>query len=152
WSDFDSVLLLDFGRVGWAASWGIITILCYYGYLPWINGFLAHPAWMPLVRMTYGAYLLHPLVIKLAAGTSVQYYTFSGMELCYRLIGNCCMAYGLAVILWCLIERPIMTLTTAGLKNRSSSAKTESSSSSPNLDARNQSASRGSLADQREDA
>ena len=24
------------------------------------------------------------------------------------------MAYGLAVILWCLIERPIMTLTTAG--------------------------------------
>ncbi|CAJ1336319.1 unnamed protein product [Effrenium voratum] len=152
WSDFDSVLLLDFGRVGWAASWGIITILCYYGYLPWINGFLAHPAWTPLVRMTYGAYLLHPLVIKLAAGTSVQYYTFSGMELCYRLIGNCCMAYGLAVVLWCLIERPIMTLTTAGLKNRSSSAKTESSSSSPNLDARNQSASRGSLADQREDA
>lgn len=107
-------------------------------------------------------------VIKLAAGTSVQYYTFSGMvmasdfgglvmiqwltsslsqqprtfataslESCLRdgkgsghkgahgksnvfsccgavLWGNCLMAYASAIALWCLIERPIMTLTTAG--------------------------------------
>lgn len=133
WNDFDSVLFLDFGRVAWAMSWATITLLCYYGYLPWTNAFLAHPGWIPFVRLTYGAYLLHPLVIKLAAGTSVQYYTFSGMDVCYRFIGNCLMAYASAIALWCLIERPIMTLTTAGLKPRAIGQKVESSNSRPAL-------------------
>eukprot|EP00438_Fugacium_kawagutii_P031107 Skav231827 [mRNA] locus=scaffold136:104649:109706:- [translate_table: standard] len=93
WNDFESILLLDVGRVAWALSWAVITILCYYGYLSWTNAFLAHPGWTPLVRLTYGAYLLHPLA---------------------QALGNCLMAYASAVALWCLIERPIMTLTTAG--------------------------------------
>lgn len=134
WNDFESILLLDFGRVAWALSWAAITILCYYGCLPWTNSFLAHPAWTPLARLTYGAYLLHPLVIKLAAGTSVQYYTFSGMEVCYRFVGNCFMAFSSAIALWCLIERPVMTLTSAGLKKPQASArKIESSNSGPTL-------------------
>ncbi|CAE7762828.1 nrf-6 [Symbiodinium pilosum] len=115
WNDLDSVLLLDFGRLLWALAWAVITLLCYYGHLPRINSFLSHRFWTPFVRLTYGAYLMHPLVIKLAAGTSVQFYTFSGMDICYRFIGNCSIAYASAVGLWCFIERPLMTLTTAGL-------------------------------------
>lgn len=134
WNDFESILLLDVGRVAWALAWAVITVLCYYGYLPLTNAFLSHPGWTPFVRLTYGAYLLHPLVIKLAAGTSVQYYTFSGMEVCYRFIGNCLMAYASAIALWCLIERPIMTLTTAGLKPRAIQQKIESSNSGPALE------------------
>lgn len=132
---------------------------------------------MPIILSAVVDQWIPSEVIKLAAGTSVQYYTFSGMvmasdfgglamiqwltsslsqqprtfataslESCLRdgkgsgpwapwapfrckgahgksnvfsccgavLWGNCLMAYASAIALWCLIERPIMTLTTAG--------------------------------------
>jgi len=118
WNDFVSILYLDFGRILWAVCWATITILCYYGYLPFVDGFLSKPFWTPLARLTYGAYLLHPLVIKLGAGTALQYYTFSGLELAYRHLSNAVFAYSGAVLLWVLVERPVMTLTAATLKRR----------------------------------
>ncbi|CAE7252500.1 nrf-6 [Symbiodinium natans] len=131
WNDFESILLLDFGRLFWALAWSVITLLCYYGRLPLVNGFLAHRFWAPFVRLTYGAYLMHPLVIKLAAGTAVQYYTFSGMDVCYRFIGNCSIAYACAVGLWCFIERPLMTFTTAGLRKPRAASERKGSATSP---------------------
>ena len=38
-------------------------------------------------------------------------------DVCYRFMGNCFMAYTAAIGLWCFIERPIMTFTSAGLKS-----------------------------------
>merc|ERR1719382_2041572 len=116
WGDLASVLYLDFGRMAWAMCWAVITLLCYYGHLPAVNGFLSHRLWTPLARLTYGAYLLHPLVIKLAAGRALHYYTFSGMDMFYRHFGNVVCAYGGAVVLWALVERPTMTFTSAMMK------------------------------------
>jgi peptidoglycan/LPS O-acetylase OafA/YrhL len=105
-----SVLYIDFSRPIWAVCCAVITLLCYYDYLPLVNGFLSHPYWTPLARLTYGAYLVHPLVIKLAAGMAVQYYTFTALDLVSRWFGNIIMAYSGSVVLWCLVERPCMTI------------------------------------------
>lgn len=118
WSDWISMLYLNFGRPLWALCWAVIMLLCYYGYLPMVDNFLSHWTWTPLVRLTYGAYLLHPLVIKLAAGRALQYYTFSTEDMCYRFCGNFVCAYGGAVVLWALVERPMMTITTTMLKSQ----------------------------------
>lgn len=113
WSDFASVMYLDFGRMLWAMCWAVITLLCYYGYLPVIDGFLSLPLWTPLARLTYGVYLLHPLVIKLAAGTAMQYYTFSAQDMFYRSLTNTICSFIGSVLLWMLVERPIVTLTSS---------------------------------------
>merc|ERR1712100_230610 len=91
-------------------AWAVLTILCYYGYMPVLDGFLAHSFWTPFARLTYGAYLVHPLVIKLAAGRALQFYTFDTLGLAYRLVGNCGAAYCGSVLLWVLVERPCMTI------------------------------------------
>merc|ERR1712232_805653 len=116
WGDVVSAIYLTFSRPLWAACWAVITLLCYYDLIPLVNGFLAHPWWTPLARLTYGAYLVHPMVIKLAAGRSHQFYNFSMMDLMYRTAGNCVMAYMGAAALWVLVERPAMTITSALLK------------------------------------
>merc|ERR1712151_719418 len=103
-------------------AWAITTILCYYDYLPLVNGFLAHRMWTPLARLTYGAYLCHPIVIKMTAGNATQYYNFSGMDLFYRWFGNSTLAYGGALLLWCLVERPMMTFTSMLLKTKKPAA------------------------------
>merc|ERR1712217_63005 len=104
--------------MGWAVSWAVITILCYYDYLPLVNSFLSHWMWTPFARLTYGAYLVHPLIIKLAAGTSTQYYNYSSLDLFCRWLGNSTIAFGCSLLLWCLLERPTMTLTSQFLKKK----------------------------------
>lgn len=116
WTNLPSLLYIDFARPLWSICFVVITFLCYYDYLPMVNGFLSHRFWTPFARLTYGAYLTHPMVIKLSAGTSTQFYTFSGLDLFYRFGGNCILAFSGAVLLWALVERPAMTLTSAALK------------------------------------
>jgi len=118
WSDMESFFYLTFSRPIWAACWALLTFLCYYGHAPATNAFLAHRLWTPFARLTYGAYLCHPLCIKLTAGCLVQYYTFSGMDLTYRMMGNTLLAYSCSFVVWCVIERPMMTFTTALIKSK----------------------------------
>lgn len=118
WNDVESFLYLTFSRPLWAICWAVVTFLCYYGHSPMTNMFLSHRFWTPFARLTYGAYLCHPLVIKLTAGCMVQYYTFSGMDLAYRMMGNAILAYGCSFLVWSFIERPMMTFTTALIKSK----------------------------------
>jgi len=118
WKDWQSTLFLTFSRPVWGACWAVMTFLCYYGHVPLTNAILSHRFWTPFARLTYGAYLCHPLVIKLAGACSVQYYTFSGMDELYRMTGNAIMAYSASFVVWCYIERPMMTFTTAMIKSK----------------------------------
>merc|ERR1712070_779545 len=110
WGSVVSVLYINLSRPVWAMCWAAIALLCYYDCLPRVNTFLSHSFWTPLARLTYGAYLVHPLIIKLAAARSLQYYTFSSSDMTYRLLGNIIMAYSGSTLLWVLVERPCMTL------------------------------------------
>jgi len=110
WGSSTSVSYLVFSRPVWAMCHAAITLLCYYDYLPIVNGFLAHPCWTPFARLTYGAYLVHPMVIKLSCGRALQYFTFNSWDMMYRAFGNFVMAYTGSVLLWVLVERPCMTI------------------------------------------
>jgi len=118
WSDNTSFLYMVFSRTVWAACWAILTFLCYFGQAPVTNWILSHPIWTPFARLTYGAYLCHPLVIKLASGSAEQYYNFNGMFLVYHVTGNILCSYGCSFLVWCMVERPMMTFTTALIKSK----------------------------------
>jgi len=122
WSIFTSIMFIDFSRPLWAICFGVLTLLCYYDYLPLVNGFLSHSWWTPLARLTYGAYLVHPLVIKLAAGRSIQFYTFNSWDMSYRFVGNVVFAYSGSCVLWVLCERPFMTIFSPARKPRAKGA------------------------------
>jgi len=114
WSPAWMAVYITFSRPLWAACWAVITLLCYYDYLPVINGFLAHPSWAPLARLTYGAYLVHPMAVELACGRALQFYTFQSLDLIYRWCGNCVFAFLGSLVLWFLVERPCMTIFSPG--------------------------------------
>jgi hypothetical protein len=110
WGTTASNMFLNLGRIVWAMCWAAMTFSCYYNVTSALDRFLSHWIWMPFCRLTYGAYLCHPLVIKLMAGRSFQFYEFGTQDLVYRLIANATLAFSASVVLWCLIERPVMTL------------------------------------------
>lgn len=51
----------------WALALAWITIACSTGYGGYINSLLSMPAIYPFSRVTYCAYLVHPLVIRVLA-------------------------------------------------------------------------------------
>jgi len=136
WGALENVLYINFGRVLFSMCWLVWTILCYYDYLPLVNGVLSHRYWTPFARLTYGAYLVHPLVIKLAAGRSTQFYTFNTMDIIYRFIGNFFLAFSGSLALWVLCERPCMTIFSPARKPRTNgAASAEKPGTSPQTEA-----------------
>ncbi|XP_064616859.1 LOW QUALITY PROTEIN: nose resistant to fluoxetine protein 6-like [Liolophura sinensis] len=100
-------------RTVWAVGLGWLVIACCTGYGGFVNTFLSWNAFIPLSRLTYCAYLIHPLVM--------YYYYFSqrtpvyGSDLneIYIFLGNAVMSYGLAFIVSLVFEAPFMGLEKA---------------------------------------
>jgi len=111
WTTPDNAFYLTFARPVWACAHAVIAVACFFDYLPIANGFLSHWVWAPLARLTYNAYLLHPLVINLRCGLAVQYYQFSYWTLFQNLLTDSTLAYAAAAVMWCLVEKPTATLT-----------------------------------------
>lgn len=101
---------ITFSRPLWTICLGALTLLCYYGYLPLVDGFLSHPVWTPMARLTYGAYLFHPCLLALAGSRMLQFNTFSNIEVVCRWCGISAMACLGSVVLWVLVEQPCMTI------------------------------------------
>jgi peptidoglycan/LPS O-acetylase OafA/YrhL len=116
WGTLENVLFLVFGRIVWACCWAVITFACYFGVVPWTDAFLSHRYWLPFTRLTYGAYLCHPMVIKLLAGREMAFYIFTYPDLFYRVCGNTLLTFSASAAVWFLIERPVMTLSSTLIK------------------------------------
>ena len=110
-----SVLFLTLVHPGRASAVGFMTVASYYDYLPLFIRVLSHWFWHLLVKLTVGAYLLHPIVIKTLAGNIVSYLNFSMSEVLMHAFAHCSLAYGAAAVRWCLVKRPFQTLTEAAV-------------------------------------
>eukprot|EP00667_Euglena_gracilis_P005459 EG_transcript_5499 len=54
-----------------------------------VNQLLSAYLWVPLSRLTYAAYLVHPVVVKLLAANSYAHYHFSYAGILERTAANC---------------------------------------------------------------
>eukprot|EP00057_Strongylocentrotus_purpuratus_P023831 XP_011678305.1 PREDICTED: nose resistant to fluoxetine protein 6 [Strongylocentrotus purpuratus] len=97
-----------------ALSWVVFT--CHYGYGGVINRFLSWSFWIPLSRLTFCAYLLHPAIIYLNTGTISMSYNFNVIGQSFRFTGFVTISYSAAFILSSLIEMPISSLQKMFLK------------------------------------
>jgi peptidoglycan/LPS O-acetylase OafA/YrhL len=110
---FMSSLTMTLARPIWAIALAVITSACYYGYLPLVDGFFSHWAWHPLVKLTYGTYLLHIVVIKTFAGNMTGFFHYSLSEVLLHAFGFFALTYAASVAMWCLIEKPFAAFTDA---------------------------------------
>lgn len=109
---------MTFARPLWAFALAVFTSACYYGYMPLCDGLLSHWVWQPLTKLTYGTYLLHPVIIETMAGNMTSYFHFSTSEILMHAFALVCMSYAGAIVMWCLVEKPFGTLVDATLRKR----------------------------------
>ena len=77
WTPFESVVYNCFHKTVWSLALGWIVFSCHKGYGGLLNDFLSWEGWVPLSKLTYGAYLNHITIQSLVmySITSPMYLT-----------------------------------------------------------------------------
>ncbi|XP_047103492.1 O-acyltransferase like protein-like [Schistocerca piceifrons] len=94
----------------WALALGWIVVACSTGYGGIINKILSSTKLYPLSRVTYCAYLVHPLMIRVMAMTTDGPFHLSIVTVLILFSGQVVASYILSFILSLAFEAPIVSL------------------------------------------
>ncbi|XP_033105100.1 nose resistant to fluoxetine protein 6-like isoform X2 [Anneissia japonica] len=111
-----SVMYITFCRFAWAIALGWVSFACITGYGGPINTLLSWSFWIPLSRINYCAYLLHPIIMMVFQYSLPNLIYFSDFLLIYFFLGNLVLSYSAAFILSICVEAPFMALEKLILK------------------------------------
>ncbi|KAL4219415.1 hypothetical protein ACF0H5_021995 [Mactra antiquata] len=97
-------------RTVWGACVAWVIYACATGFGGPVNVLLSWKGIIPLSRLTYCAYLVHPVVMYLYIGSqrSLQYWFDLGVT--YQFLGHLCVTYGVAFVISLAFESPMMGL------------------------------------------
>jgi len=97
-------------RICWGIGLSLIFVPWVLGWGGMANKFLAHDFWTAGARLTYVAYLFHPLLMTVYFGSRHNAVEYSRQWLMFMFFGFAIASYGLAGIFYLLVEKPMMNL------------------------------------------
>ncbi|XP_048777957.2 nose resistant to fluoxetine protein 6-like isoform X2 [Ostrea edulis] len=97
-------------RTVWGAAVCWVIFACATGNGGYINTLLSWKAFVPLSRLTYCAYLVHPLVMYVYYLNRNFPFYLSDLDFVYIFLANLVVSYGMAFILSITFESPFMGL------------------------------------------
>eukprot|EP01062_Namystynia_karyoxenos_P027009 TRINITY_DN2082_c0_g4_i1.p1 TRINITY_DN2082_c0_g4~~TRINITY_DN2082_c0_g4_i1.p1 ORF type:complete len:902 (+),score=265.55 TRINITY_DN2082_c0_g4_i1:101-2707(+) len=94
----------------WGLGLGMLTVVWTVGAKQklggWVVDFLSYPAFEPLYRLTYGVYLIHPMVLLCMKMTDVRQNHYTDYWLMTYWLAAVVGAYLASVLLHFFVERP----------------------------------------------
>uniref|UniRef100_A0A7M5UX06 Nose resistant-to-fluoxetine protein N-terminal domain-containing protein n=2 Tax=Clytia hemisphaerica TaxID=252671 RepID=A0A7M5UX06_9CNID len=118
-----NVLYGAFSRLAWALALAWVVYACQYRMGGWVNSFLSWSLWIPIGRLTYGAYLLHPIILNYYYKTMEKPWHFQDDTAIFAYLSVLMMSYMFAFLLSLLIDLPVYNLETMVTKNLSGGKK-----------------------------
>ncbi|KAK3104354.1 hypothetical protein FSP39_000152 [Pinctada imbricata] len=127
WTDLQQQVYEALTRPAWALAVAWIIYACHNDLggknfiliFRFINGILSWNGFLPLSRLTFVAYLLHPIIMVLFVYTKRVLVYANNIEMIYMFLGHMILSYGGALMLSVLFERPFLNLERAIKKARS---------------------------------
>lgn len=114
-------------RTVWGICLAWLVFACQYGYAGFINSILSWSFWIPLSRLTYPAYLVHPVVMSVYYGSTEGVREFSASFMLYTFIGNICITYLIALLFSLMYESPFVVMEKIILRPQKKPATEEAS-------------------------
>ena len=110
WNQWENSLYLGFSRFAWGLSIGFLNFTMFLGYGGIVRQFFFARIWEPMAKLTYGAYLSHPIFMWLFYFAQWQYPVIQNRVVWYYYIGHAVCAFSFAVIAYLLVEKPFMNI------------------------------------------
>ncbi|KAI8513367.1 hypothetical protein Bbelb_100060, partial [Branchiostoma belcheri] len=109
-STFDNPGWMAFYRSVFATSVAWLVYACSVGYGGIITEFLSWRGWAPLSRLSYAAYLVHPIIIHAYTMSQKTLLYFSVANWCVTAFGIICSAFLFALAASLMVEMPFAGL------------------------------------------
>ena len=128
----ENVSYIMFSRFVWAVGLGLIVFACHNGYGWVVNDFLSMKIWIPLSRLTYTAYLVHPIVLSVMINTTRGSVAYMDYLIAIYAVAMVVISFAAAGVVAIFVEFPLSNLEmavfkVAGLKPRESVRRVSSS-------------------------
>lgn len=112
WSQATKDMYIAFARTGWTLGLALLVYPMLLGeaQMSSLRAVLSHAVFTPLARLTYQAYLCHPILIILSTYTGRYLLYYSDMLFVNNFLGYLLGAYAIALVGYLWMEKPIMNL------------------------------------------
>ncbi|KAL4219409.1 hypothetical protein ACF0H5_021989 [Mactra antiquata] len=97
-------------RSVWGACVAWVVYACATGYGGPVNSFLSWRGLIPLSRLTYCCYLVHPVVMMVYYNSQRSLSSWSDINVSYLFLGHLCVTYAVAFVVSLAFESPMMGL------------------------------------------
>ena len=91
----------------WGLGLFLLSIPWALGYGGRVRALLEHPVFTPLARLTYGVYLVHPLLMLYVTWQTRQYYAWHASNIAVMVLGYVALAGAASLTLFLLVEKPV---------------------------------------------
>ena len=109
-SKAENVIYIMFSRFTWSLGLALLVFACHYGYGGPINWLLSMKFWIPLSRVSYNAYLIHPLILTVIFGSERKPIYYKDYNLAVYAIGIIILSFAAAAVVSVFVEFPIGNL------------------------------------------
>eukprot|EP00111_Clytia_hemisphaerica_P000721 TCONS_00002123-protein len=109
-SKTENVVYGSFSAFAWSLAVAWVIYACETNNAGLIKNFLSWKFWIPLSRLTFGAYLMHPIVLLWYGGMHEQGYHFQTTMIAFDFVSNVFFSYACAFILAVTMEIPVLNL------------------------------------------
>ncbi|KAK7094202.1 hypothetical protein V1264_007855 [Littorina saxatilis] len=110
WDRWIETLYESVGRPLWAACVAWIIFACHNNRGGFINSILSWEGFLPLSRLTYAAYLVHPIVMMLHAYSKRALYYIDDFDMVYLFLGHSAVTYFTAFLFSLVAEAPALAV------------------------------------------
>lgn len=107
WSRAGLEAYTAFSRPAWAAALAAMLYLCATGRGGALHSALAHPLWAPYTRISYCAYLVHPLILFAVNFSATGQVRFSPVAVAVVYAANLVGVTAAAMVMHVVVEAPI---------------------------------------------
>eukprot|EP00978_Attheya_sp_CCMP212_P041160 scaffold232507_cov63-Attheya_sp.AAC.1 len=125
WSPWLNYLYTVTSGFLWSAAVAIIIFLCVSDSEGGrtINTILSHPIFVPFSKLSFGAYLVHPIITSIWTLSSTQKMQYSDVNFAMIYMSICVVTFAMSLLLSLLVEFPIMSFSRRILEHYRSAKK-----------------------------
>ena len=112
----ENIIYTMLARTSWGVALALMIFACHHGYGGPIDSFLSMPFWVPLSRLTFNAYLVHPIILDVLDGSQRDAIYYTDITFVPYIIGSVVLSYGAAAVVSVLVEFPVANVEMAVFK------------------------------------
>eukprot|EP00930_Biecheleria_cincta_P001627 TRINITY_DN102760_c0_g1_i1.p1 TRINITY_DN102760_c0_g1~~TRINITY_DN102760_c0_g1_i1.p1 ORF type:complete len:850 (-),score=103.22 TRINITY_DN102760_c0_g1_i1:94-2643(-) len=112
WSKAANIIYPSLSHLVWGLGLSALMLLSMLRApgTGWLSRLLGLELWQPLAKLTYGAYLVHPLVLVFFYCTRDSYIRYQEPTLVLNFLGFAMLSFFASWLLWLTVEKPCANL------------------------------------------